>query len=64
MVETIYIYIYKASKETNLERDRDRETERILTFLQRTTWKKYGRGGNEVKEIYKKSSWKSKGGSK
>ena len=34
----------KSSKETKLERER----ERVLTFLQWTTWKEQRMGGNEI----------------
>ena len=48
MVETIK---KKASKETNLERER----ERVLTFFVVNNLERIGeRGGNEVKEIYRK----------
>ena len=43
----------KASKETKLERERERERE--LTFFAMNNLEGIGeRGGNEVKEIYKK----------
>ena len=56
----------KASKETKLERDRERE----LTFFAMNNLEGIGeRGGNEVKEIYKKikleeEEWKQMKGSK
>ena len=51
MVETIKNLKKKRSKETKLERERERE----LTFFAMNNLEGIGeRGGNEVKEIYKK----------